>query len=106
MWSRITAIASSLFATAALAVTPPAPALNKSAGNDFNSDFKQDLVWRRTSDGLYGVWLMDGARMVGASALPGNGGEIILHGDFNGDHRTDFIWRDASNNYAMSIMTG
>jgi kumamolisin len=67
---------------------------------DFNGDGKQDLLWRDTSTGQVGVWLMNGstataAVVIGSPALNWN---IINTGDFDGNGKSDILWQLAGTN--------
>src|SRR5829696_1524808 len=64
---------------------------------DFNSDGRDDIVWRRT-DGAFTEWLgQDNGGFVSNDAnafrnLPSTW-QVVGTGDFNGDNRDDVAWR-------------
>ncbi len=68
---------------------------------DFNGDGRQDLLWRRISDGVILGWLMNGFVPI-ESAVIGNASPITSEwqigaiGDLNGDGRADVIWRNTT----------
>ena len=68
---------------------------------DFNGDGKSDILWRDTSTGQNGIWLMDGFSVTNSSYITSvsaaTPGWIIAGvGDFNGDGKSDILWRDTS----------
>lgn len=64
---------------------------------DFNGDGKSDLVYRRTSDGLAEIQLLNGTTAIGGGVISNNpfdsGWSIVATGDFNGDGDADLTWR-------------
>ncbi|MEO8431548.1 MAG: PQQ-dependent sugar dehydrogenase [Acidobacteriota bacterium] len=62
---------------------------------DFGGDGKTDLVWRNTSNGLDGVWNMDGTAVASVTSIPqvlDINWRIVGTADFNGDGKTDLLW--------------
>ena len=76
---------------------------------DFNGDGKQDFLWRNTSTGQVGVWLMNGSTPtaqvnIGSVSMVWT---IINTGDFNGDGRSDILWQLANSaQYGVWLMNG
>ena len=70
------------------------------AVGDFNGDGRGDLVYRRASDGLTEVQLLDGRAAVGGGAIANNpfdnNWNIATAGDFNGDGKADLAWQRPS----------
>jgi hypothetical protein len=65
---------------------------------DFSGDGKPDVLWRRASTGEDVIWVIDGAVITSAAALPAipNAScDIRGSGDLNGDGRSDLVWRNA-----------
>ncbi|MCB4821097.1 FG-GAP repeat domain-containing protein [Roseicella aerolata] len=61
---------------------------------DFNIDFKSDVVLRR-ADGSVAEWQMNGTR-IGAEKIlanPGNDWKVIGSGDFNGNWKPDLLFQ-------------
>lgn len=76
---------------------------------DFDGDGKQDLLWRNSSTGQVGLWLMNGARPQAMVDLgsPRLSWKIINTGDFNGDGKSDILWQFGnSNKYGVWFMNG
>lgn len=76
---------------------------------DFNSDGKDDVLWRNSATGAYGVWLMDGATETSWHYIGNNGTswESVGVGDFNGDNKSDVVWRNsATGKYGLWLMDG
>ncbi|NET86291.1 MAG: hypothetical protein F6J94_31825 [Moorea sp. SIO1F2] len=66
---------------------------------DFNSDQQQDLLWRNSSTGETGIWLMAGSVFQNAvSITPTLGLDWEIRGteDFNSDQQQDILWRNTS----------
>jgi hypothetical protein len=76
---------------------PPLPKNVLSLPNppDFNGDGKQDLLWRHTSTGQVGVWLMNGSAATAAATIgsPALTWSIANTGDFDGDRKSDILWQ-------------
>ena len=77
---------------------------------DFNGDGKTDLLWKRTSNGDYAVWLMNGPSVTpgnyGFVDRPAAGFEIEALADFNGDGKTDILWRNSAGDNYVQVYTG
>jgi len=69
-----------------------------SATIDFNGDGKTDILWRNTTTGAVGVWLMNGTTITSYAPIDTLGLEwsIGSSGDFNGDGKTDILWRNTT----------
>jgi hypothetical protein len=68
---------------------------------DFNTDGRQDLVWRRDVSGDNLVWFMNGANLLNASftnpaTLADPGWRMVGTNDFNNDAQTDLLWRHST----------
>ncbi|HEY9615932.1 MAG TPA: pre-peptidase C-terminal domain-containing protein [Microcoleaceae cyanobacterium] len=66
---------------------------------DFNSDGQDDYIWRNTTYGYTGAWLMDANGAVRSTvALPqvDPSWELVKVIDFNNDGNLDLLWRQAS----------
>lgn len=64
---------------------------------DFNGDGRDDLLWKRTSDGLVTDWLgqADGSfvsNFANATHHVGEGWGVAGIGDYNSDQRDDILW--------------
>jgi hypothetical protein len=74
---------------------------------DFNQDERFDIVWR-DDDGTVTLWEMDGANIVGNTAI----GTIPEHwriadiGDYTGDLNSDILWRETSGTVVLWEMNG
>ncbi len=76
---------------------------------DFDGDGKQDFLWRNTSSGQVGVWLMNGstAKATVAIGTAPLSWVIINTGDFNGDGKSDILWQLANTSqYGVWFMNG
>ena len=64
---------------------------------DFDGDHKTDLVWKRKSDGLLEIQLLNGNVSAGGGIISNNPFDASWHifgsGDFNGDGKSDLIWQ-------------
>src|SRR3984893_16644829 len=76
---------------------------------DFDGDRKQDILWRNSSTGQLGVWLMNGSA-VKISAVIGtapSSWRVINTGDFDGDGKSDILWQLANTNqFGVWFMNG
>src|SRR5438132_1531789 len=78
---------------------PPPPVVTKDPVYDFSGSGKSDILWRNSSTGQNVLWLMNGATVASAPALPtvANLNWIIAGaGDFNGDGKADILWHNQS----------
>jgi hypothetical protein len=70
------------------------------AVGDFNGDGKSDLAYRRTSDGVPEIQLLNGAASTGGGILVNNtfdtSFKVIGTGDFTGDGHSDLLWQRPS----------
>jgi kumamolisin len=76
---------------------------------DFNGDGKQDFLWRNTTTGQVGIWLMNGSTATATALLgsPALSWVIVNTGDFNGDGKSDVLWQLANTNqYGVWFMNG
>jgi len=95
------------FVTTALTLVPPDS--SRRALNDLDGNGKADLVWRNTSDGNTGIWLMNGTTIADAGfpAVVSSEWQIAGMGDVNGDGKADLIWRNGvSGTVAVWLMNG
>jgi hypothetical protein len=95
---RLTANDGLLQASADVVITVNAATPGEATLYDLNGDGKADLVWRNTSDGAVGVWLMSGLTR-GPTDIPGGAPTnwvIAGIGDVNDDGKADLIWRNTS----------
>jgi kumamolisin len=98
--SLIQAITSSL-STYAIVTIPNPP--------DFDGDGKQDILWRNTSTGQVGIWLMNGPgpKAVANLGSPPLSWVIINTGDFDGSGKSDILWQFANTSqYGVWFMNG
>src|SRR5205823_2959991 len=76
---------------------PPPPVVTKNPVYDFSGSGKSDILWRNSSTGQNVLWLMNGATVASAPALPtvADLNWIIAGaGDFSGDGKADILWHD------------
>lgn len=73
---------------------------------DFNGDVRDDILLRDSSNGI-GMWLMNGASIIGGGAV-GSAGSSTIAGiaDFSGDGKADILLRDSAGSLGMWIMNG
>jgi uncharacterized protein DUF4214 len=73
---------------------------NVVARGDFNGDGTTDLAWRRASDGLVEVQLINGLTGIGGGLIANNpfdaSWNVVAAGDFLGNGRADLVWQRAS----------
>jgi CSLREA domain-containing protein len=77
--------------------------------HDFNSNGTADLLWRNPATGENGLWLMNGATVVGAQVLPSSGAafQIAATADFDGDGHADILWHNpATGENGLWLMNG
>ncbi len=80
---------------------------------DFNSDGREDILWRNTS-GEVTAWLMNGSAIAGSGDLTSGGvamspdpsWSIAGVGDFNHDGRSDIFWRNSNGALTEWLMNG
>ncbi|MFM7261762.1 MAG: FG-GAP repeat domain-containing protein [bacterium] len=66
---------------------------------DLDGDGKDDVVWRKSSNGALSAWMMEGltVRESGAIAVTvTNAWKVLSIADFDGDGKADVLWRKAS----------
>jgi hypothetical protein len=90
---------------------PPDPTVVSTVPNppDFDGDGKQDLLWRNTSTGQAGVWLMNGSgpKAVANLGSPPLSWVIINTGDFDGSGKSDILWQfENTTQYGVWFMNG
>jgi FG-GAP-like repeat len=81
--------------------------LTRPIRNDFNGDYKSDILWRNT-DGSVAIWAMNGATVTTGlvfDSAPSNWA-ISNSGDFNGDGKSDILWRNTDGSVALWQMSG
>jgi FG-GAP-like repeat len=70
--------------------------LQPTSTHDFNGDCKSDMLWRNTTTGDLGIWLMNGTQTLSPPVDLGNVPNtwlVVGTGDFNGDGMSDILWR-------------
>jgi hypothetical protein len=80
-----------------------------SAGVDFNSDGKTDIVWQNTVTGRNIAWYMNGVARTGSVYLPtqDTAWTIVGCADFNADGKTDILfWNPATGRNIVWYMNG
>jgi hypothetical protein len=84
-------------ASMAVPASPPLEWVVQGVG-DFNGDGKADILWRETSSGAVGIWIMNGTSItsIGEPARPPLDWVIQGVGDFNLDNKADILWRETS----------
>jgi VCBS repeat protein/all-beta uncharacterized protein len=91
-------------ATAAMLLSVPRmtdPNWVIAGAGDVNGDGAADLVWQNKANGMLGVWLLDGATVVGQAglsvlAVSNLSWKIHGVGDVNGDGKADLLWQNES----------
>ena len=70
------------------------------ATGDFNADGKDDLVWRRSSDGLVEIQFLNGNSATGGGTIVNNSFDsswnVGAAGDFLGNGHSDLVWQRPS----------
>jgi kumamolisin len=93
-----------------IAAGPPSPAMvTISNPPDFDGDGKQDFLWRDSTTGQLGIWLMDGSKPKATAAIssPSLSWVIVNTGDFDGNGKSDILWQLANTNqYGVWFMNG
>jgi glucose/arabinose dehydrogenase len=67
--------------------------------HDFNGDGMSDILWRNTTAGDVGIWLMNGTQTLSTPVDLGvvpTVWQIVGTGDFNGDSKKDILWRNTT----------
>jgi len=69
---------------------------------DFDSDGREDLLWRNSTTGQVTAWYMNNATIAGSATLsPSRGSDLNWRiggiGDFDGDGKPDLVWRNQAN---------
>jgi hypothetical protein len=83
--------------------TVPDPAWRVGQVVDLNSDGHADIVWRHSTLGHNGVWLMNGVTVGAQAQLPGAvpawhspGPPTVASSDFDGNGTSDILWRNTA----------
>ncbi len=77
---------------------------------DLNGDGKRDLVWRHSTSGVIGAWMMNGASAGSTVVL--NPGQISLDWkigavvDLNADGKCDLVWQHKGGSVGVWLMNG
>jgi FG-GAP-like repeat len=79
------------------------------ARNDFNGDYKSDILWRN-DNGSIAIWQMNGSsvtasNLTSTSTLPSSWKTAGI-GDFNGDGKSDILWRNDNGSIVVWTMDG
>ncbi len=112
-WDMNGSSLSGAYITSGGAIVAPDASWNVSAISDFNNDGRADVLWRN-SDGVLGLWSMNGAVVASTSYVTLNGGivapdaswSVAGTGDFNGDGNSDILWRNTAGSTALWEMSG
>jgi hypothetical protein len=75
---------------------------------DFRGDGRAEIVFRRSSDGILTLYLMNGFQIVVAQPIGAIGTEWGLLGvrDFNGDARADMLFRHSDGTLLLYLVDG
>jgi probable HAF family extracellular repeat protein len=87
---------------------PPGSCGLASQFGDFNGDRRDDLLFRRYSDGSLTQYLMDGFQILSTQALGAVGTDWTLAAvaDFNGDGTADLLFRRGDGMLSLYLMSG
>jgi len=80
-------------------VTVVNPTYKRHLGRDFVGDGMADILWRNSSTGENGMWLMNGSSIASFAQLyqiSDQNWQIAATGDFDGDGKSDILWRNSS----------
>jgi uncharacterized repeat protein (TIGR03803 family) len=85
LWSR-----SFVFLLAVLTATR----VSAQVAGDFNGDGKSDILWRQSTTGQVGIWLMDGFVPFDSRPISAENPNwrVVGIADFDGDGRADILW--------------
>jgi FG-GAP-like repeat len=79
------------------------------ARNDFNGDYRSDILWRNDNGGI-ALWQMNGATVTASSVTSTSslpiGWKAAGTGDFNGDGQADIVWRNEDGRIVIWTMDG
>jgi FG-GAP-like repeat len=75
---------------------PKLSALSGECG--FNGDLRSDILFRNTTDGSVGLWLVNDFQTLASQSVSeaGDNMQIASLGDFNGDGHSDILWRNST----------
>ncbi len=88
---------------------PASPILTIPNPPDFDGDGNQDFLWRNTSTGQVGIWLMNGSavKAIGTLGAQPSSWVIINTGDFTGGGKSAILWQLANTSqYGVWFMNG
>src|SRR5690349_18943927 len=89
---------------------PVSPAFFSHPLADVDGDGKTDIVWRNTTTGDVGVWLMNGITIAGAAGIAqvsDFGWQVAGLGDLNGDGKGDIVWHhETTGQVVVWLMNG
>jgi hypothetical protein len=95
--------------SAGKAVTVDGSCAASARTHDFNGDGKSDILWRNTTSGDLGIWLMNGTQTLSPPvdfANAPNSWQVVGTGDFNGDGKSDILWRNGNGDVGIWLMNG
>jgi probable HAF family extracellular repeat protein len=78
------------------------------ATHDFNGDGMSDILWRNTTNGDVGIWLMNGSQFLSLADLgviPVSW-QIVGQRDFDGDGKADLLWQNSNGDTSIWLMNG